>query len=70
MWEERSLDVLVQIGLIFAGVMGILGLLTEPEAEETNKTAVVQTITLIPKPQNTAPPIRPVPQPVPEKEMV
>lgn len=29
LWETRGLDVLVQIGLIFAGVMGILGLLAE-----------------------------------------
>lgn len=28
-WQERGLDALVQIGLIFAGVMGVLGLLTE-----------------------------------------
>jgi uncharacterized MnhB-related membrane protein len=30
LWQERGLDVLVQIGLIFAGVLGILGLLAEP----------------------------------------
>lgn len=28
-WQERGLDALVQIGLIFAGVMGVLGLLAE-----------------------------------------
>ncbi|HUF38407.1 MAG TPA: NADH-quinone oxidoreductase subunit J [Anaerolineales bacterium] len=28
-WEVRGLDALVQVGLIFAGVMGILGLLVE-----------------------------------------
>lgn len=28
-WEARGLDALVQAGLIFAGVMGILGLLAE-----------------------------------------
>ena len=29
MWEQRALDVWLQIALIFAGVLGILGLLTE-----------------------------------------
>ena len=29
LWELRGLDVIVQIGLIFAGVLGILGLLGE-----------------------------------------
>ncbi|MCS7221426.1 MAG: hypothetical protein RML36_10455 [Anaerolineae bacterium] len=29
LWQARSLDVLVQIALIFAGVLGILGLLAE-----------------------------------------
>lgn len=33
MWQERSLDVLVQIGLIFAGVIGVLGLLAEEKAD-------------------------------------
>ncbi|MCB0034842.1 MAG: DUF4040 domain-containing protein [Anaerolineales bacterium] len=32
LWETRGLDVLVQIGLIFAGVMGVLGLLAEEHA--------------------------------------
>jgi uncharacterized MnhB-related membrane protein len=31
LWEARGLDVLVQVVLIFAGVMGVLGLLAEPE---------------------------------------
>lgn len=31
-WQERALDVLVQIVLIFAGVLGILGLLSEPKS--------------------------------------
>lgn len=30
LWEQRSLDVLLQIGLIFCGVIGILGLLVDP----------------------------------------
>ncbi len=28
-WQERGLDILIQIGLIFAGVLGVLNLLTE-----------------------------------------
>lgn len=32
MWEQRGLDVLVQIVLIFAGVVGLLGLLAEEKA--------------------------------------
>ena len=30
LWQERALDMLVQIGLIFAAVLGVLGLLAEP----------------------------------------
>jgi uncharacterized MnhB-related membrane protein len=40
LWEERGLDVLVQIGLIFAGVLGVLGLLTEPAVERKKVTAI------------------------------
>ena len=29
LWQDRGLDMLVQVGLIFAGVMGVLGLLAE-----------------------------------------
>jgi len=29
MWENRILDVLLQVGLIFSGVLGVLGLLAE-----------------------------------------
>ena len=32
MWQQRSLDVLVQLVLIFAGVLGMLGLLAEEKA--------------------------------------
>lgn len=32
LWQERALDVLVQIGLIFAAVLGVLGLLAETDA--------------------------------------
>jgi uncharacterized MnhB-related membrane protein len=34
LWEERGLDMLVQVGLIFAGALGILGLLSEPQLEQ------------------------------------
>lgn len=32
MWEQRGLDVLVQLMVIFAGVLGLLGLLAEAKA--------------------------------------
>ena len=31
MWDERTLDILLQVILIFAGVLGVLGLLAEPK---------------------------------------
>lgn len=31
-WQERALDVVAQIALIFVGVLGILGLLSEPKS--------------------------------------
>lgn len=31
-WQERALDILVQVVLIFAGVLGLLGLLAETKA--------------------------------------
>lgn len=34
LWQNRALDMLVQIGLIFAGVMGVLGLLAEEPTTE------------------------------------
>jgi hypothetical protein len=37
LWKERALDVWVQVALIFSGVMGVLGLLSEK-----NKTGKVQ----------------------------
>jgi uncharacterized MnhB-related membrane protein len=35
LWQERGLDVLVQVGLIFGGTMGILGLLSESALKES-----------------------------------
>jgi uncharacterized MnhB-related membrane protein len=34
LWQERGLDALVQVGLIFAGVVGVLGLLAPSRARE------------------------------------
>ena len=47
LWQERGLDVLVQIGIIFAGVLGILGLLNEPESEQTSQSVNERTSTAI-----------------------
>ncbi|MBE0698925.1 MAG: DUF4040 domain-containing protein [Anaerolineaceae bacterium] len=33
LWENRVLDVLLQIVLIFSGVLGVLGLLAEPHSQ-------------------------------------
>lgn len=54
LWEQRGLDVLVQIGLIFSGVLGILGILAERE------TAVESALAA--KREANAP--QPLPQPV------
>jgi uncharacterized MnhB-related membrane protein len=38
LWKQRALDVWVQVALIFSGVMGVLGLLSEkadPQGQET-----------------------------------
>jgi len=34
LWQQRGLDVLVQVVLIFAGILGVLGLLAEAETPE------------------------------------
>jgi uncharacterized MnhB-related membrane protein len=41
LWEQRGLDVLAQIVLIFAGVIGVVGLLSEarPEGESSRREA-------------------------------
>ena len=61
LWQERGLDVLVQIGLIFAGVMGILGLLSEEQAPQPASTPTESQ----PSPQSLSPaphpPISPSP---------
>jgi hypothetical protein len=42
LWQDRSLDVLVQIVLIFAGVIGILGLLAEARVSVPRRIAEKQ----------------------------
>jgi uncharacterized MnhB-related membrane protein len=47
LWEHRALDVWVQVALIFSGVMGVLGLLSEkvhPQGQETPHIHEVQAI--------------------------
>lgn len=35
LWQQREADVIAQIALIFAGVLGVLGLLTEKQRRQT-----------------------------------
>jgi uncharacterized MnhB-related membrane protein len=53
LWEQRGLDVLVQIGLIFAGVLGILGILAEkePARRPVLEEEQMPTQTSLPQPQ-------------------
>jgi uncharacterized MnhB-related membrane protein len=60
LWEERGLDVLVQVGLIFTGVLGILGLLTEPAVERKRETAVDEKTAAKPVPGFGIPAFQPV----------
>lgn len=55
LWEQRGLDVLVQIGLIFAGVLGILGILAEkePAAKPILEREQTPAQTSLPQPQPT-----------------
>jgi hypothetical protein len=39
LWQDRGLDVLAQIALIFAGVLGVLGLLAEARAPIAKRAA-------------------------------
>ncbi len=39
LWSDRALDVLLQVVLIFSGVLGILGLLSEPEKESHHSSS-------------------------------
>lgn len=40
LWDQRGLDVLAQIVLIFSGVIGLLGLLSEPMLKSSKLTKV------------------------------
>lgn len=40
LWQQRGLDVILQIAVIFAGVLGILGLLSEVRTSEAQPEAV------------------------------
>ena len=40
LWDQRGLDVLAQIVLIFSGVIGLLGLLSEPGPKSSKLTKV------------------------------
>jgi uncharacterized MnhB-related membrane protein len=42
LWEQRGLDVLVQIVLIFAGVLGLLGLLSESYTRQNGAHSAVE----------------------------
>lgn len=44
LWKNRALDVWVQVALIFSGVMGVLGLLSEQVQARPAKTAARQEI--------------------------
>jgi len=39
LWQERSLDILLQIVLIFGGVMGVLGLLADAKSSNSKSKA-------------------------------
>jgi Na+-transporting methylmalonyl-CoA/oxaloacetate decarboxylase gamma subunit len=40
LWQQRGLDMLVQSGLLFAAVIGMLGLLSEAKVPAKEKKAV------------------------------
>lgn len=42
LWEQRGLDALVQVGLIFAGTLGVLGVLSEKESAPARDVASVK----------------------------
>ena len=44
LWKHRALDVWVQIALIFSGVMGVLGLLSEKAPQQETQIHEVQAI--------------------------
>jgi uncharacterized MnhB-related membrane protein len=44
LWQERGLDVIAQVVLIFSGVMGLLGLLSETVVKKNAATTVVHPV--------------------------
>lgn len=62
-WQLRQADVLAQIAMIFAGVLGVLGLLTEPLREVKKHQA-----TAAPKQVHPTEPPKQVVTPEPERE--
>jgi uncharacterized MnhB-related membrane protein len=50
LWEVRGLDMLVQIGLIFAGVLGVLGILAERETAVERARSGQISAAALPKP--------------------
>jgi NADH:ubiquinone oxidoreductase subunit 6 (subunit J) len=66
-WQERTLDVFAQIALIFAGVLGILGLLSEPKSR-TPPSVIVKVLQPEAEPTDSDFIIEEEPQP--EEELV
>ena len=62
-WEQRGLDALVQTGLIFAGVLGVLGLLAGTKTSPAGKGAQRLSVTNHPRKIVQDPVIRPTGQP-------
>ncbi len=44
LWKQRALDVWVQVALIFSGVMGVLGLLSEQAQKKTAHIEIAQIV--------------------------
>jgi uncharacterized MnhB-related membrane protein len=44
LWQQRALDVWVQVALIFSGVMGVLGLLSEKVYQQETQIHVDETV--------------------------
>ena len=60
MWQQRGLDALVQSGLIFAAVVGLLGLLSDAKVRVTRtRTVHAQTVKAPPLSSGAVTPITP-----------
>ncbi|HLF28913.1 MAG TPA: NADH-quinone oxidoreductase subunit J [Anaerolineae bacterium] len=75
MWQGRGLDVLVQIVLVFAGVLGVLGLLAEARVSAITALRVVKQPATQPATRSAngnghSPAPQPVPDTQPEREEV